>query len=871
MNMEVAYYKAAVKPNCTELIKINENEEIILDMSHEEISSKDIDSVNANCKGVNIQNDTNFIKDREEDILDIHKSNYNIQNKKNDFLNDVSDNSDNVELIEDSNQELDSQIANDPIHLPKSESSIVVTISDSDNSMIDDRRKNDNLRNNKLNRENIEISQIEKVINFNIKLKCLLSIDKNAKEIYQKQIINAICEPNSAPISHQKIANSSTSTCLADISSSDNKDSSPASTSAFQLHNLQPSRLSFVSSISSSSSASCTVPLTTTKSNNETQFSYRPWPLKYFKKNANRLNSEDKQNWDAFEKLTKEWKNSHIIISTIINFLNNEIFFPDNGSCDNGNSDLTENNQILRSSTPEIEVNNISNVQPTKKNVRNDKVNKQLKNSKIIKTSKEIETNTISELDNEFLEKEVFAKWSDNNYYPGKVCAIIKTKYKVNFFDGKTKLLLPDFILPINKNLETGSSVYTYSNDDKYASSGLIINIEKKAQLIREQILKTSIVTTIPQQLSYITLDNVLSSKRRSKKTTVLNIHTTEFQKSSIDRSNKSKPSVSGMQNKLKQKIDNDNRKMIIYNHKGWTKFLGVQNEIIDVLQNEIIKEPLSKVKGKSRYPKKVESSEDLEILGPIPEANSNIFKGMTFILSCVSLKTLIRYQVASVNNDSNSESGTENEEEWVKRPFLRYRLQTQITAGGGKVYDHFEDIPSEEYLHTKHITNLPNLSKNSLLCLSVGIRSYNHQWVIRSCLQNKAIEPAEEELPAGWSLDKQAYIDIYQRPKNRPLEHTIIAIPLLECGQTFVEFWKKICENAGAAVQILENPDKSFMEVTIILANVKCPLWVIEQAKNWHIPILSTIWLVQCLIEGKLCSFDTKQVYKSPLSDSSF
>lgn len=160
-------------------------------------------------------------------------------------------------------------------------------------------------------------------------------------------------------------------------------------------------------------------------------------------------------------------------------------------------------------------------------------------------------------------------------------------------------------------------------------------------------------------------------------------------------------------------------------------ELLGVQSEIIGTDEELGNKGLVKKIKGVGRNRKKQEPKKDIEKLGPIPEEGSNIFKDISFILSCSSKDSIDRFKYESPY--SNSEH-TEDEDEWLKRPFDREHLENQIRSGGGKFYENFEAIPREEYPRTMHITNLPNRTKTSLLCLSVGIRSYKHDWIIRKC-----------------------------------------------------------------------------------------------------------------------------------------
>lgn len=166
----------------------------------------------------------------------------------------------------------------------------------------------------------------------------------------------------------------------------------------------------------------------------------------------------------------------------------------------------------------------------------------------------------------------------------------------------------------------------------------------------------------------------------------------------------------------------------------------GIQKEIIGTANEQITtKGPQSRIKGKQRNRKKTDDQETIDLLGPIPEINSKIFDGMSFLLTCASVEGIDRYNVDNGTDSNSSEVGTENEEIWNGRPFIRERLEQQLIAGGGKVYESFDLIPISEYESTKLITNLPNLTAKSLLCLSVGISAYNHMWVIRSC-QNVSI-----------------------------------------------------------------------------------------------------------------------------------
>ncbi|XP_043463331.1 uncharacterized protein LOC122499211 [Leptopilina heterotoma] len=446
----------------------------------------------------------------------------------------------------------------------------------------------------------------------------------------------------------------------------------------------------------------------------------------------------------------------------------------------------------------------------------------------------------------ELLGKQVFAKWSDNNYYAGHVMDTNKTKYKVNFLDGKSKQLIAEFIIPISETFGNGLSVYTLTKDGDYGPCGMIVDIVEtnnkvsyviepdegkkitvqikdifltpdQAQVLKEEVWsEQKSLPSTPHSITQVTLDNMVDGKRCSRRNTST-APTPKSKKSLtnlINKTTEDEPFVSGVASKSKEAekdkdVDKDGKtsdsNCSIIDENG---VHGVQKEIPGTANEQITtKGPQSRIKGKQRNRKKSDDQETIDLLGPIPEANSKIFDGMSFVLTCASVESIDRYNVDNGTDSNSSEVGTENEEVWNGRPFVRERLEQQIVAGGGKVYESFDLIPVSEYESTKLITNLPNLTAKSLLCLSVGISASNHMWVIRSCQNNKPVNPSEEKLPAGWSIDRRSYVEMFNRRDQKPLMHTIVVIPYQEeCDKEFVSFWSRICENAGGNVRVVDN-----------------------------------------------------------------
>ncbi|XP_018358495.1 PREDICTED: uncharacterized protein LOC108758184 [Trachymyrmex cornetzi] len=840
----------------------------------------------------------------------------------------------------------------------------LISISDHETSNVEEKNKSDLIYNNTLGK----IKQEEREIGVYVKLKCLVHMDENTKELVRKELTVVQCEP---VIESSRPKNEDSQSSLADIS--DNKESPGSVNSNPQLYQLFPSRWSMMSSSSSGSSAAS---LAFKMTKNTGHLFTMPTGLpKHTKKSSQDIPSTvtDKQTLDeTYDRLTHEWKNHHLLITTVLNYANMELssntsaITAPTGILDTfvnvSNERLDDHHHHLekinmRSSTPSDHPTSLKaelTVTPksTKKGgkaakrprskltrsitaqINGENGAKNIPNEPALHGSA-METDTPSKkkskleedeqlvndvdtqaksprsmLADELIGKNVFAKWSDNIYYLGTVSDRLKAKYKVNFYDGKSKMLIPEFVIPIPKILKKGLSVYATTKTDDYGSCGIIIDVETstngdthytvetdegeklrvqiqnislsadQAQVLKEEVdtISKSSLPSTPKALGQVTLDNMVDGKRRSKRIGTPLPSTPKSRNNAGGSSNstskiKPEPSVSGMSAKLKKEkalseseemSSDSNVDSIRSKAEDEYALMGIQKEIISTSFEQIAKGPQSRNKSKSRSKKK-EDPEMIATLGPIP-TNSNIFKGTSFILTCIPLEKLERYQDTKTNTGSNTETEatetdfeTEYEDDWVKRHFVRERLHEQIISGGGKIYEDFEKIPENEYENTILITNVPNTTAKNILCLSAGIKICNHEYIIRCCLEKKTINKAEVALPNGWSLQRKAYVEGHDTYTKKPLSEIVVIIPSLASINLpqFATFWRQVCEHAGAVVIIAENSDAmetDFANTVVVVSNWKCPSWAQKRAIQLNIPILSTTWVVQCIIEGKLC-----------------
>ncbi|KAL6266928.1 hypothetical protein P5V15_000013 [Pogonomyrmex californicus] len=848
----------------------------------------------------------------------------------------------------------------------------LISISDNETSNVEEKIKSDLTHNNLA-----KTIQVEREMKMYLKFKYVVNIDENTKEIASKELTTVQCHPESMfMMDRQK--NDDSQSSLADISDNKESSPGSVNSNPqlYPLNPSRLSTMSSFSSSSASSAASLatrlalknvhfSIPSLPVKHAKKQDI---PTPIEkqMLDETYDRLTRE----WKNYRLLTTTILNYANVelnstvpttISTTIRTASPSSTFV---NVSNERLDDPHLEKNMRSSTPSDQITKDSKIEltitpkSTKKGRVLKKPRSKLEKSNVTQSNGEngagdisnepsscisvtetdalasvkksklesVENNLLSDINvlanssprnmlpDELIGKIAFAKWSDNNYYPGTVIDRQKTKYKVNFFDGKSKTLIPEFVIPIPKILREGLSVYATTKTNGYGSCGIIVNVHTsgnddtyytvetdegerlrvqiqnislsadQAQVLKEEVDsadKNSLPST-PKALGQVTLDNMVDGKRRSKRIGTPLFSTPKSKTNATGpgtsaSKTKSEPSVSGISTKLKKEKDaiSENESVssdsnVEFQSQDWYILKGVQKEIVGTPYEQIVKGPQSKVKSKPRSKKKVEDPQMVETLGPIP-LNSNIFKGMSFILTCASLEALDRYQDLSgltlSGTETETDVETENEDDWDDRPFVRDRLHAQILAGGGKIYENFEKIPKDEYVDTKLITNVPNTTEKYILCLSVGISVCNHKWIIRCCTEGKIVNVAEHVLPTGWSLQKRGYVEKFEMSRSKPLEEIVVIIPSLSYDRQFATFWQQVCENAGAAVLIAEDSEAmetmDFASNIMVVSNCRCPSWAVNRAARQQIPLLSTTWVIQCIIEGRLCPPDQHPRYK--------
>lgn len=222
---------------------------------------------------------------------------------------------------------------------------------------------------------------------------------------------------------------------------------------------------------------------------------------------------------------------------------------------------------------------------------------------------------------------------------------------------------------------------------------------------------------------------------------------------------------------------------------------------------------------------------------------------------------------------ENNRQRGT-GEQLFSDLPFVKDVLTKQLKCGGATVYNHFEEIPKSRIKSCILIAREPCLTARYIQCLAVNMTVVSHGWVIESCRQRQLMDLKAYALPAGWSVLEENYVR-YVTGRNEKRSH---ARPFLNQNilissenEEFIKFWTRVCKAVDAKVkQINSVLDITASKKTFLLTDPEMIVANVEKAKAMGIPIVSTAWVVECLIQGKLCRPEDHENFSKPNWDLS-
>ncbi|XP_065087005.1 TP53-binding protein 1-like isoform X2 [Ochlerotatus camptorhynchus] len=245
------------------------------------------------------------------------------------------------------------------------------------------------------------------------------------------------------------------------------------------------------------------------------------------------------------------------------------------------------------------------------------------------------------------------------------------------------------------------------------------------------------------------------------------------------------------------------------------------------------------------------------ELLGPLP-GSKTLFRNKHFILTCTIPPR------GSCNTPETNDMRNKYRQ-FSAIPFVKEHLRQQIETGGGKVYQHFEDIPKAKYKQCKLIAPHPSATAKYVQCLAVDIPAVSHEWIIQCCQTLTFVEFKSFALPAGWSLLDERYIRwscgraADQRSTVNPFAGHCVNIASMD--KDFTEFWGRVCKLAGGTVRLIKSETDLTENLSgYMLTDQEFPEDVKLRATRYGLLIVSTVWVVQSLVVGRICQPDSHE-----------
>ncbi|XP_078591927.1 uncharacterized protein LOC144870974 isoform X2 [Branchiostoma floridae x Branchiostoma japonicum] len=256
-------------------------------------------------------------------------------------------------------------------------------------------------------------------------------------------------------------------------------------------------------------------------------------------------------------------------------------------------------------------------------------------------------------------------------------------------------------------------------------------------------------------------------------------------------------------------------------------------------------------------------SQEDVEQLGPLP-TDRRLFRGCAFILTAAPKDKAERASAAA-----ESQSSEDSEEEVSTLPYSKSHVQRQIEQGGGKVYEDFKRMQERsKSTHLYLIADSFCRTKKYFLSLAHGIPCVSHQWIRDSCSQGRLQDYKAYLLPAGRSLETRSTIEWV--PRGRIFQNMDVLV--VSESRDFRDVWADILVAAGCVMAkkvSKEEAESAPLDCDLVVSDPSCPGALVQRAGQLGVRVVSTEWVIQCLIHAHRVGYTGHDKYRHDFKDS--
>ena len=255
------------------------------------------------------------------------------------------------------------------------------------------------------------------------------------------------------------------------------------------------------------------------------------------------------------------------------------------------------------------------------------------------------------------------------------------------------------------------------------------------------------------------------------------------------------------------------------------------------------------------RSPRKARVGLFTSDLGPIP--TKKLFRGMVFLFTNVDKTVEQQNQEKQLLQDSSLETSTDESaaEQEVVVPFDKNHLKSQIEAGGGRVLEKFDIDVIDACKKCYTLSSSYQRTIKYLQSLACGVVCVAHHWVVNSCKQDKLLDHKSYILPAGISLEKKKVMEW----KCRRDVFVGVKAFIVSKDSKFCDCWSEILQLAKCSVL----PKLQYSDLDVIVTDSSCSPATVRQAEAHGVALVSTEWVIQSLINGKVMKYNGHPRYQ--------
>ncbi|TRY68348.1 hypothetical protein TCAL_03055 [Tigriopus californicus] len=231
---------------------------------------------------------------------------------------------------------------------------------------------------------------------------------------------------------------------------------------------------------------------------------------------------------------------------------------------------------------------------------------------------------------------------------------------------------------------------------------------------------------------------------------------------------------------------------------------------------------------------------------------SQSIFKGMKFILTQGTKTSNDNY-----DTETDETSDLDRSRNDIEEHFDRAEIAELIRQHGGTVLKTFpgahQSIPKELLV----ISDRECRTMTYLLGVAYGYPRVNYRWISDSVRERDTLPIKHYSLPVGISSEGGRVIESHSSPLTELFKGLTVLVA--STSTQFREDWKPLLTRLGANVysRAKGKIDAKLAKLDVVVTEPPEPTTLVADAKSKQIPVVTTEWVIQSLINGRILNQD--------------